>query len=191
MPEIVQQPARVLRQVAKEVPVDTITTPKIKKILKEMSKALASQDDGVAIAAPQIGYSLRIFLVSGKVFNKDFLENRTERRAGKTTEVLKVEKSADRVFINPVLSKLSRDKEWMPEGCLSVRWLYGKVHRSKKAFAEAYDENGKKFKLGASGLLAQIFQHETDHLNGILFHDLAKDIREELPEIKTQIKIQK
>ncbi len=191
MPEIVQQPARVLRQVALEVPVKSISTPKIKKILKEMSKALAEQDDGVAIAAPQIGYSLRIFVVSGKVFNNDFIENRAARRRGETKEIIKVEKTPDRVFINPVLSKLSREREWMPEGCLSVRWLYGKVHRSKKAFAEAYDENGKKFKLGASGLLAQIFQHETDHLNGILFHDFAKDLREELPEIKTQIKAEK
>ncbi len=188
MPEIVQQPARVLRQVALEVPVKSIATPKIKKILKEMSKALAQQDDGVAIAAPQIGYSLRIFVVSGKVFNNDFIENRAARRRGETKEIIKVEKTPDKVFINPVLSKLSREREWMPEGCLSVRWLYGKVHRSKKAFVEAYDENGKKFKLGASGLLAQIFQHETDHLNGILFHDFAKDLREELPEIKTQIK---
>jgi len=48
----------------------------------------------------------------------------------------------------------------------------------------AYDENGKKFTRGASGLLAQIFQHETDHLNGILFIDHAKDIKEELPQIK-------
>ena len=149
-----------------------------------MSKALASQDDGVAIAAPQIGYSLRIFLVSGRVFNKEFIENRTDRREGKTKEVLKVEKTKDRVFINPILSKLSRDKEWMPEGCLSVRWLYGKVNRSKKAFVEAYDENGKKFKLGGADLLAQIFQHETDHLNGVLFIDKATNVEDLPPENK-------
>jgi peptide deformylase len=62
-----------------------------------------------------------------------------------------------------------------------VRWLYGKTYRSKKATVEAYDENGRKFKMGGSGLLAQIFQHETDHLNGILFIDHAKDVKEELP----------
>ena len=65
-----------------------------------------------------------------------------------------------------------------------MRWLYGKTFRSKKATIMAYDENGKKFTRGASGLLAQIFQHETDHLNGILFIDHAKDIKEELPQIK-------
>lgn len=51
----------------------------------------------------------------------------------------------------------------------------------KKATITAYDENGKKFTRGASGLLAQIFQHETDHLKGVLFIDHAKDIKEELP----------
>jgi len=87
----------------------------------------------------------------------------------------------DLVFINPKISKLSKEKEWLPEGCLSVRWLYGKTYRSKKAMITAYDEKGKKFQRGASGLLAQIFQHETDHLKGVLFTDHAKDIREELP----------
>src|SRR6185295_15811219 len=91
-------------------------------------------------------------------------------------------KEKDLVFINPKISKLSRDKEWVPEGCLSVRWLYGRTYRSKKATVTAYDENGKKFVRGASGLLAQIFQHETDHLNGILFIDHAVDIKEELPK---------
>ena len=85
------------------------------------------------------------------------------------------------VFINPVISKLSREKTWVPEGCLSVRWLYGKTYRSTKATVTAYDENGKKFVRGASGLLAQIFQHETDHLKGILFIDHATEVREELP----------
>ena len=68
------------------------------------------------------------------------------------------------------------------EGCLSVRWLYGKTYRSKKAMIIAYDENGKRFQRGASGLLAQIFQHETDHLKGVLFTDHAKEIKEELPK---------
>ena len=89
--------------------------------------------------------------------------------------------SKDLIFINPKITKLSQKKGWVPEGCLSVRWLYGKTLRSQKASIEAYDEHGKKFIRGASGLLAQIFQHETDHLDGILFIDHAKDIKEELP----------
>ena len=68
------------------------------------------------------------------------------------------------------------------EGCLSVRWLYGKVERAEKITVRAYDENGKPFTMGASGLLAQAFQHEIDHLNGILFIDKATDLKEMIPE---------
>jgi peptide deformylase len=70
----------------------------------------------------------------------------------------------------------------MAEGCLSVRPLYGKVRRATKATMEAYDENGKKFTKSGSGLLAHIFQHETDHLDGILFIDKARDIHESTSE---------
>jgi peptide deformylase len=177
MVKIVQKNDKVLRQNTKDILVSEITKPKIKKILKEMSSALKSQSDGVAIAAPQIGYKLSIFVVSGKIFHKDFVRGEQEFEKIPEKEIGK-----DLVFINPKISKLSREKEWMPEGCLSVRWLYGKTHRSKKALITAYDENGKKFQRGASGLLAQIFQHETDHLKGVLFTDHAKDVREELPK---------
>jgi peptide deformylase len=175
MKKIVQKGDKVLRE-TKEIPLKDIRTPKIQKILREMSLALKSQSDGCAIAAPQIGYPLSIFIVAGKIFHNDF--TRGEKELGKIPEE---ELPKDLVFINPKISKLSRDKEWIPEGCLSVRWLYGNTFRSKKATVTAYDENGKKFVRGASGLLAQAFQHETDHLKGILFIDHAKDIKEELP----------
>ena len=70
----------------------------------------------------------------------------------------------------------------MEEGCLSVRWLYGKVKRSEKATVRAHDETGKIFTKGASGLLAQAFQHEVDHLNGILFTDKATHLESLPPE---------
>jgi peptide deformylase len=192
MKKILQKEEKVLHQTAHEVHIADIKTTKIKKVLKEMSAALKSQDDGVAIAAPQIGYLLRIFVVSGKIFTADFLGRGVSQADGPRGSAPLVSgdsdpergKSAvkkDLVFINPKISKLSREKEWMPEGCLSVRPLYGKTFRSKKATVTAYDENGKKFIRGASGLLAQIFQHETDHLNGILFIDHAKDIKAEIP----------
>jgi peptide deformylase len=184
MKKIVQKEDKVLHQSTKEIPVGEIKTPKIQKILKEMSQALASQSDGVAIAAPQIGYRLSIFVVSGKIFHKDFVDGQRSDLKNSKSSDLAGEKDIpdDLVFINPKISKLSREKEWMPEGCLSVRWLYGKTYRSKKAMITAYDENGKKFQRGASGLLAQIFQHETDHLKGILFTYHAKDVKEELPK---------
>jgi peptide deformylase len=185
MKKILQKEAReagVLRQKAKEVPAREITTPKIKKILREMISALRSQDDGVAIAAPQIGYPLRIFVVSGKIFSEKEAGPGPASRGEAIEQKEKTKNSKDLIFINPKISKLSREKEWVPEGCLSVRWLYGKAFRSKKATVAAYDEKGKKFERGGSGLLAQIFQHETDHLNGILFIDHAKDIKEEPPQ---------
>ena len=76
MKKILERDEKVLRLVAKEVPIKDILTPKIKKVLKEMSEALTSQGDGVAIAAPQIGHSLRIFTVSGKSFEKKFFREK-------------------------------------------------------------------------------------------------------------------
>jgi peptide deformylase len=190
--KILQREEKVLRAVSKEVPIHDIKKPKIKKILKEMSEALKSQGDGVAIAAPQIGYSVRIFLVSGKVFGSEFsgrglsqpgAARVSAEPAGTDSDPVQGDSDLkDLAFINPKISKLSREKEWMSEGCLSVRPLYGKTFRSKKAIVTAYDENGKKFTRGGSGLLAQIFQHETDHLNGILFIDHAKDVKEDAPQ---------
>lgn len=172
MVEIVQEGNKTLRQIAKEVPVSEITGIKIQKILKDMSEALDSQNDGVAIAAPQIDVSLRIFAVSGRVFDEDFING--------TSNFVNAKKHPNLFFINPIITKISKDKKVMDEGCLSVRPIFGKVRRATRATVEAYNEKGKKFKMNGSGLLAHIFQHETDHLEGILFIDKAKDKREVL-----------
>jgi peptide deformylase len=177
MSSIVQTPAPVLREKAKEVPVSDISSPKIKKVISEMSKLLATQDDGVAIAAPQIGESLRIFIISGQVLKLADPNYKGEER--------------DLVFINPVITKLSKEKQEVEEGCLSVRWKYGKIMRAKKATVKAYDENGVLFERGASGLLAQVFQHETDHLDGVLFIDSAFDVKDIPPEVQAEVKPKK
>jgi peptide deformylase len=163
---ILQKDAPVLRKTATEVPASEIVSVHIQSIIERMKEALASQDDGIAIAAPQIGESLRIFVVSGKVLG----------------EATKKKNLPDMVFINPVITKLSKTKEKMSEGCLSVRYLYGNVVRSTKATVRAYDEKGEIFERGGSGLLAQVFQHEVDHLDGILFTDKATDIEDLPPE---------
>jgi len=173
--EIVQQDNKVLRKEAKAVDVKDITTPKIQKVIDEMKTALLSQEDGVAIAAPQIGYSLRIFVVSGRVFDDRF------KRGEGITENEQPSKP-DLVFINPEFLKLSNKKKKMPEGCLSVRWLYGNVQRSTNGTISAYNELGEQFTKVGSGLLAQIFQHETDHLNGVLFIDKAENVEEHKPQ---------
>ena len=172
--KIVQKEASVLRETAKSVSVAEITSPKIQKIISDMKTALNLQDDGVAIAAPQIGIPLWIFVVSEKVE----IYSRSEENLSEA----KIKKLKTPVYINPEIIKLSRSKVEVDEGCLSIRYLYGKVNRSEKATITAYDENGKKFTQGGSGLLAQIFQHEIDHLNGILFIDKAKNLEEILPD---------
>ena len=177
MKKILQKEASILRKVAQEVPVNTVTSAKIKNILKEMMVALDSQDDGVAIAAPQIGYSLRIFLVSGKV---ESIEKMKDGPADETNE-LESKARSHQVFINPVIKKISKKKNLVEEGCLSVRYLYGKVERADKVSVEAFNENGKKFSRGAKGLMAQIFQHEIDHLDGVLFIDKATKLEEIIP----------
>ncbi len=175
--KILQKESPVLRETAQNVPLEEIKSSKIQKVLKEMKSALLSQDDGVAIAAPQIGYSLRIFIVSGRV------KNITK---GNKDEIK--DSSNDIVFINPTIKKVSKERKVLEEGCLSVRYLYGQVSRGVKATVEAYDEDGKKFTQGGTGLMAQIFQHEVDHLNGILFIDKAKNVEEIYPKEENQSK---
>lgn len=165
MKEIVQEGNQVLRKMAENYPVAEIGSPKFNKIITDMNTALDSQEDGVAIAAPQIGESWRIFIVSGKVLPK---------RAGKD--------QANQVFVNPLIKKLSNHKITVEEGCLSVRWVYGKTRRADGALVEAYNEKGHKFARQGSGLIAQIFQHEIDHLNGVLFIDKASNLVEVKPE---------
>lgn len=171
MVHITQKGESVLREKAKEVSLTEITSPKITGIIADMKAALASQEDGVAIAAPQIGFALRIFVISKRVFVLDEDGRMLPGKELKDSDVFD-----DLVFINPEITNRSRKKHWVPEGCLSVRGIYGKVYRSEKATVRAYDEKGKPFTRGGSGLMAQIFQHETDHLEGVLFDDHAKDL---------------
>lgn len=157
----------ILRTPAKTVASNEIGTDRLHKIITDLKTALASQNDGVAIAAPQIGIHERIFIISGKVL--------------KTADPKKYANLSDTIVcINPRITKRSKETQVMEEGCLSVRWLYGKVRRAKRVTLEATDETGKKFERGASGLLSQIIQHEYDHLDGILFIDKAFDL-EEIP----------
>ena len=169
MVNIVQKNDPVLREIAQTVSLKDIESPQIKKIIEDMRLALLSQDDGVAIAAPQIGVPLRIFLLAPK----------TAKHLEKEYEL---KEKLPLVYINPEITKRSRDRKLMDEGCLSVRYLYGKIRRSSKVSLDAWNEKGERVSRGASGLLAQIYQHETDHLDGILFIDNAKDLVDLPPE---------
>jgi peptide deformylase len=176
MKEIVQREQPVLRDIAKPVPINEIGTDKINAIIQDMVQAMEEQKDGIAIAAPQIGVSLRIFVVNGKL-----LRHADHSYKGPADSL---------VFINPEIIKESKEKKEVEEGCLSVRWLYGKVRRSVRMTITAYNEKGEKSERGASGVLAQIFQHEIDHLNGTLFIDKAKETwemtEEEVKELQSK-----
>src|SRR3989344_7430853 len=158
--EILQRDNKILRAKAQSIPEKDMGSKKIADIIKRMSQTLHVEEDGVALAAPQIGESLRLFIVSSDIL------------------MVKKDKRPDLIFINPEIIKTSKNKKKVEEGCLSIRWLYGQVKRSEKVTIRAYDETGRQFERGASGLLAQIFQHEIDHLDGILFIDKAENLRE-------------
>ncbi|PCI20178.1 peptide deformylase [Candidatus Wolfebacteria bacterium] len=174
MTQILQKNEKVLREVTQIVPLDTIDSPEIKKVIHDMKEALSSQTDGVALAAPQIGVSKRIFIISGKVLDSTFDPQR---------ELSDTQIHEDLVFINPEITSQSKEKELMPEGCLSVRYTYGKVWRASKTTVRAYDEHGRLFERGSGGIISQIFQHEIDHLNGILFIDKAADMEDIPPAV--------
>lgn len=176
---IVQDGDPVLRGIAHPVTKGQIGSKELEGVLSRMKLALEGEADGVAIAAPQIGVPLRIFVVSHRAFEIERTEEDPEA---------KPETFPDMVVINPEIVKLSKKKRKVPEGCLSVRWLYGNTMRHEKATIRAWDEHGKPFTYGGSGLVAQIFQHETDHLNGILFIDHATEIEELTPEEIAKIK---
>ena len=179
---IVQDGDPVLRSVATEVSLSDIGSKEINRVIERMNTALEREADGVAIAAPQIGVPLRIFIVSRKAFAVEDEEAKDE----KTKKVL-IMPERNMVVINPKMTKLSKKRVKVPEGCLSCRWLYGDTIRHEKAAIRAYDEHGKAFTYGGAALIAQIFQHECDHLNGILFVDHATNIEEMTPEAIAEV----
>ena len=168
MKQIVQQGNSVLRELAQYIEPSNITSSETQKLIAEMHASLTTQKDGVALAAPQIGESFQVFVVSPIVFDNP--------------------KDHSLVYINPEIISLSSDTKWLEEGCLSCRWKIGQVERSLTTTIRAYDEKGVQFEETAEGLLAHIFQHETDHLHGTLFIDKARNLRdmteEEIQEAK-------
>lgn len=162
---LVQMGAQVLRDIAAPVAPKEFGTKALAATITRMQKIVASEEFGVAIAAPQIGVSKRIFVLADKAFTTD---QTTEQRS-----------ASKKVFINPEIIRLSRKKYEMAEGCLSVRGKYGTVIRHEKASIRAYDQQGEVFVYHATGLIAQIFQHECDHLDGVLYVDKAEKLRNE------------
>jgi peptide deformylase len=118
-------------------------------------RAIMRKANGIGLSANQIGLNLKVFVA--EVPDAD----------GGTKFY---------ALFNPKFEKLSEEKVTNEEGCLSVIGTWGDVERSEQATLTGLDKNGKKVKIKAWGLLARVFQHEMDHLNGKLFIEKAKNL---------------
>lgn len=152
----------VLRERALPVHLQDLKTKKIADIKNDMLHTLKQEKYGVAIAAPQIGVSLQIFLIPSNTFahakNEEIQDNRK-----------------DEFFFNPEIIKHSKKTVESDEGCLSVPGIYSyHVPRYEKITMRYIDSNGQTKTINASGFLARVLQHEYDHLQGVLYIDRAK-----------------
>jgi len=161
--EIIQDGHEALRNGTTVVPEDLFGTAELREIIANMVNTLDAEQDGVALAAPQIAVPYRIFIV------------RYDRLAPTSEEMPPLPADVG-VFINPEYVKVSRRREEMDEGCLSVRGIYGKTYRHERTTVRARHSDGRTFERGGGGILAQAFQHEIDHLSGVLFTDHAIEV---------------
>lgn len=150
---IVLEPDEVLHQVAKEV---KKITPNVQKLLTDMAETMYKAE-GVGLAAPQIGILKRVIVVD----------------VGDEHGLIEL--------INPeIVSK--EGEQFGPEGCLSIPGYRGDVRRAQTVTVKGLDRDGNEVTYTGSDLLARAFQHEIDHLNGVLYTDIAERVYEITPE---------
>ena len=150
----------VLRARARPVPVDKIASPQIQQLIDDMF-ATMREYQGVGLAAPQVHVGLRLFVAGLPGGEHDEEEDESER----------VPLMA---LINPEVTLIGTPTEEDWEGCLSIPDIRGKVPRAREIQVKAYDRKGRKIDIRAKGYTARVIQHETDHLDGILFFDRMK-----------------
>ena len=132
---------RVLRQKAKRVPSTDVS---IQRLIDNMIETM-HQANGVGLAAPQVGVSLRVIL-------------------------LQMPGEEPMALIYPEIVKRTGEQE-VTEGCLSVPGYFGEIKRSAEVVVKGKDRRGKAVRIKATGLMAEALEHEIDHLNGILYID--------------------
>lgn len=174
MKTIVQEGDPVLRAIAEPVPEHLFGSPELASLLADMTEALDREPEGVALAAPQVGVSYRLFIV--RVDRSRPLPEETD--APILSDAASVPEPEVEVYINPEIIKSSRKRSRADEGCLSIRGIYGVTTPHERMTVTARRADGSHFTRGAGGLLAQIFEHEINHLNGILFIDHADHLIE-------------
>lgn len=157
---IVTFPDPSLRLKAKQV---TSFDREFQDLVNNMFETLRAAP-GVGLAAPQIGQSLRLVVV-------EYSEDENEDARPKTY-----------VLVNPEIVKRSEETVTDMEGCLSIPGLVGEVERNERVTVKAKNRFGNPVKINAEGWLARIFQHEIDHLDGVLYIDRATKVYQPSPE---------
>jgi peptide deformylase len=147
----------VLRARARPVPVAEITSAPVQKLIDDMFETMAEYS-GIGLAGPQVHHGLRLFVAG-------------VRQADAPARLTDDEEMPFVTVINPevVPAGPETDEGW--EGCLSIPDIRGKVTRPRSVRVRAYDRTGRRIELTAEGLPARVIQHETDHLDGVLFFD--------------------
>ncbi len=158
---IVTLPDPVLRRKARPI---TKFDDNLQTLIDDMVDSMRAAP-GVGLAAPQVGISDRLIVV-------EYVEEKEVEEGEEPKEV----KPKLYVMINPEIVKFSEEKELGVEGCLSIPGLVGEVERFTKIHLKGLNRRGQPMKLKAEGWLARIFQHEVDHLNGVVFPDIATKV---------------
>jgi peptide deformylase len=165
----------VLKKEAEEIEKDY---PELDKLIEDMFETMYAAS-GVGLAAPQIGKSIRLFIVDGSPFAEDDEEGEEDPKAGGMENFKKV-------FINPIIEE-EHGEEWgFNEGCLSIPKIREEVFRKERVVISYYDENWELKEETYEGYAARIIQHEYDHVDGILFTDHLSPLKKRLLTKKLQ-----
>lgn len=158
----------ILKKEAEEIDKDY---PNLKELIDDMWETMYSSK-GVGLAAPQIGKSIRLFIVDTTPFADEDGEEPDPRAEGCD--------GFKKVFINPIIEEES-GKEWaFEEGCLSIPNIREDVYRKEKVVISYYDENFNLKEETYEGYRARVIQHEYDHLEGVLFTDYLSALKKRL-----------
>ena len=163
----------VLKKEAEEI---TNEFPDLQKLIKDMYETMYHAS-GVGLAAPQIGKSIRMFVVDGSPFAEKDEDDEEEEVPDPNAVGIE---NFKKVFINPTIEEQSGEEWGFHEGCLSIPKIREEVFRKEKIQVSYYDENWNFHEEAFEGYAARIIQHEYDHIDGILFTDHLSPLKRRL-----------